>query len=95
MTQGNPHEPKPVIPWALSRVSEIPDTVQLGYTSVDIDPATQTARYWDAHGMLVEPIEAGKHGSIRNTSKATATGGDGSGRNPRTDNDTHYDATRD
>ncbi|TCN28826.1 putative ATP-grasp target RiPP [Kribbella orskensis] len=83
-----------VTPWGLTRVSELSKMVELPYTSVEIDPATQTARYRDVEGALVEPIEAGKHGSATNTSPRTGTSRDGSG-NPAPDSDTGHDGDRD
>jgi putative ATP-grasp target RiPP len=82
-------------PWGLSRVSEITDIVELGYTSVEIDPETQLGFYRDAGGHRVEPMEASpKHGSATNTRPRTATGQDGGG-GPAPDSDTGYDGDRD
>jgi putative ATP-grasp target RiPP len=86
----------PVVPWALSRATEpaVP-AVQLDYARVDIDPVTQTARYWSADGMLIEPIEAGKHGRITDTYQRTATGSDGGPGGGNQDTDTNVDGVPD
>jgi putative ATP-grasp target RiPP len=83
-----------VPPWGLTLVSELSKMVELPYTSAEVDPVTQTARYRDADGALVEPIEAGKHGSATNTSPRTGTSRDGSGQ-PAPDSDTGHDGDRD
>jgi putative ATP-grasp target RiPP len=80
----------PLIPWALRRVSELGDAGTPTYARVEIDPLTQMARYVDADGAVVDPLEAGKHGSIQNTYKPVRTGKDG-----KTDTDSEHDATRD
>jgi putative ATP-grasp target RiPP len=77
-------------PWALSRVSELEDAGPAPYARIEIDPATQTARYFDQTGVSIDPLEAGKHGSIQDTYKPVRTGKDG-----KTDTDTEHDATRD
>jgi putative ATP-grasp target RiPP len=62
------------------------------YTAVTLDAATQTARYVDAAGQVVE---MGRHGT--NTTKSTASvsgGGDGQSPQPQTqdDNTTDYES---
>ncbi|MFI0451943.1 putative ATP-grasp-modified RiPP [Actinomadura sp. 6N118] len=64
----------------------------LPYTRVVLDPATQTARFLDASGQVVE---MGKHGT--NKTKGTGTmsgGGDGDKPQPQTqdDNTTDYES---
>jgi len=83
-----------VTPWGLTRLSELSKTVEIPYASLEIDPVTQTALYRDLDGALVEPIEAGKHGSATNTSPRTGTSQDGSG-SPAPDSDTGHDGDRD
>jgi putative ATP-grasp target RiPP len=83
-----------VTPWGLTLVSELSKMVELPYATAEIDPVTQTARYRDVDGALVEPIEAGKHGSATNTSPRTGTSRDGSGK-PAPDSDTGHDGDRD
>ncbi|GAB3953222.1 hypothetical protein GCM10029976_092980 [Kribbella albertanoniae] len=68
--------------------------VELPYASAELDPDTQTARYRDVDGSLIDPIEAGKHGSATNTSPRTGTSRDGSG-SPAPDSDTGHDGDRD
>lgn len=84
-----------VVPWALGRATERVHTVQLDYAWVDVDPVTQTGRYWAEDGTLVEPIEAGKHGRITNTYQRTATSGDGGKGGGRQDSDTNVDGKAD
>lgn len=80
----------PVIPWALGRVSVLGDLEAPTYAEIEIDPVTQVARYRSTGGALIDPLEAGKHGSIQDTYKPVRTGKDG-----KTDTDTEHDATRD
>jgi putative ATP-grasp target RiPP len=49
------------------------------YSRVELDPATQTARYLDDGGQV---IEAGKHGTNKTTGTATRSGG-GDGAKPQ------------
>jgi putative ATP-grasp target RiPP len=84
-----------VVPWALGRVTERVHTAQVDYVRVDIDPGSQTGRYWASDGTLVQPIEAGKHGRITNTYQRTATGSDGGPGGGKQDNDTNLDGRPD
>jgi putative ATP-grasp target RiPP len=79
-----------MVPWALSRVSAFGELEPAAYEQIELDPQTQTARYRTADGGLIDPIEAGKHGTIQNTYKPYRTGKDG-----KTDTDTEQDAQRD
>lgn len=78
------------VPWALGRVSELEDATWAPYARIEIDPVTQKARYLDEAGASIDPLKAGKHGSIQDTYKPVRTGKDG-----KTDTDTEHDATRD
>jgi putative ATP-grasp target RiPP len=71
--------PPPTRPWGMSRLEPYRRTLPLPFARVELDPVTQTGRYFDASG---EPVELGKHGTSRLTSLPTATGGDGAGNEP-------------
>ncbi|MFF7307837.1 putative ATP-grasp-modified RiPP [Streptomyces sp. NPDC008137] len=62
------------------------------YTAVVLDGPSQTARYTDAVGQVVE---MGKHGTSRTTGTASVSGG-GDGQNPQPqtqdDNTTDYES---
>ncbi|MFS4093963.1 putative ATP-grasp-modified RiPP [Streptomyces sp. AF1A] len=62
------------------------------YVSVVLDPVTQTARYTDDTGQVVE---MGKHGTSRTTGTASVSGG-GDGQQPQTqtqdDHTTDYES---
>ncbi|MFF9001505.1 putative ATP-grasp-modified RiPP [Streptomyces achromogenes] len=62
------------------------------YAAVTLDPTTQTARYTDAVGQVVE---MGKHGTSKTKGTASVSGG-GDGQNPQTqtqdDNTTDYES---
>ncbi|UXY32717.1 putative ATP-grasp-modified RiPP [Streptomyces sp. HUAS TT20] len=62
------------------------------YAAVAIDPLSQTARYTDAAGQVVE---MGKHGTSKTTGTASMSGG-GDGQNPQPqtqdDNTTDYES---
>ncbi|MFI0404579.1 putative ATP-grasp-modified RiPP [Actinomadura sp. 3N508] len=67
------------IPWGWTRMSaRLPETPPL-YDQVTLDAATQTGRYLDPQGRL---IEMGKHGTNRQTSTASKSGG-GDGSRPQ------------
>ncbi|MCX4739046.1 putative ATP-grasp-modified RiPP [Streptomyces antibioticus] len=53
-------------PWGVRRLGPYPATLKMPFTSVTIDPDTQTGVFRDGDGLVVE---MGKHG----TSSATAT----------------------
>lgn len=71
-------------PWGLSRMSPIPPAAAVSYSAVRLDPVTQQAVYVGSDG---KPIEAGKHGTNKQTSKTQKTGG-GDGQNPRPPDET-------
>ncbi|KAB1140027.1 putative ATP-grasp-modified RiPP [Streptomyces luteolifulvus] len=62
------------------------------YAAVTLDPGSQTARYTDTAGQLVE---MGKHGTSKTTGTASMSGG-GDGQNPQPqtqdDNTTDYES---
>ncbi|MEE1931298.1 putative ATP-grasp-modified RiPP [Streptomyces sp. TRM 70351] len=66
-------------PWVMRLVT---DRLRVGpplYARVVLDPGTQTARYTDAAGQVVE---MGKHGTSRTTGTASVSGG-GDGQDPQ------------
>lgn len=60
----------PARPWGAYRLAPYPTTVNLPFTSVTIDPATQTGVLRDGEGLVVE---MGKHGTSSATSTTTVT----------------------
>lgn len=82
----------PEAPWAMRLVTDRLPVGPPPYAAVTLDGATQTARYTDAAG---EVVEMGKHGT--NKTKGTASvsgGGDGQNPQPQTqdDNTTDYES---
>jgi putative ATP-grasp target RiPP len=79
----------PETPWAMRLVT---DRLPIGpppYVAVTLDEVTQTARYTDAAGQVVE---MGKHGT--NATKPTTSmsgGGDGNNPQPQTADDSTPD----
>ncbi|SNR26700.1 putative ATP-grasp-modified RiPP [Actinomadura mexicana] len=66
-------------PWGWTRITaRLPEALPFP-GSVTLDAATQTGRYLDQRG---EVIEMGKHGTNRQTSTATRSGG-GDGNTPQ------------
>ncbi|MEU3897984.1 putative ATP-grasp-modified RiPP [Streptomyces sp. NPDC045251] len=77
------------IPWAMRLVTDRLPVATAPYASVTLDSATQTARYTDALGMVVE---MGKHGTSRTSSTASVSGGgDGQQPQPQSQDDTTTD----
>lgn len=71
--------PPAQVPWAMRLVT---DRLPVGlpwYAAVTLDAVTQTARYTDAVGQVVE---MGKHGTSKTTGTASMSGG-GDGQNPQ------------
>lgn len=64
-------------PWGLRRMAPYPAFAP-GYTRTELDPVTQTARYFDAAG---QPVMMPGHGTSTGTNPPTNTGNpsDGSG----------------
>ncbi|WP_371654094.1 MULTISPECIES: putative ATP-grasp-modified RiPP [unclassified Streptomyces] len=82
----------PETPWALRLVTDRLPAGPPAYARVELDEATQTARYTDAAGQVVE---MGKHGTSRTSGTATVSGGgDGQQPQPQTqdDNTTDYES---
>ncbi|MUL41586.1 putative ATP-grasp-modified RiPP [Streptomonospora sp. PA3] len=82
--------PQDLRPWGLGRMAPYPPSEPLPYAHAELDPHTQTGRYFDASGR---PLEAGKHGTnvSQQTQSQTPVGGDGSGPGAtRTDTTTDY-----
>ncbi|MFI0259009.1 putative ATP-grasp-modified RiPP [Streptomyces sp. NPDC017056] len=63
----------------MSRLAPYPNTTQLPYSSVDINPASQTSRYFTVDGLR---LDMPKHGTGTDTAPQTQTGADGGGKNP-------------
>lgn len=67
-----------------------PPSAPLPYARVELDPVTQTGRYYDSAGR---PLQIGKHGSNvqQQSSYQTVVGGDGNGpQDTRTDTQTDW-----
>jgi putative ATP-grasp target RiPP len=60
----------PVRPWGADRLAPYPTTVKLPFTTVTIDPTTQTGVFHDHLGQVVE---MGKHGTSSSTETSTST----------------------
>jgi putative ATP-grasp target RiPP len=80
-----------VRPWGLRRMTHYPKTITLEYTSVELDPETQTGVYLDSVG---QPIEAGRHGTGTDTRSPTGTSTDGSNSGDN-DSDSNPDGDQD
>lgn len=82
----------PEAPWAMRLVTDRLPVGPPSYAAVTLDASTQTARYTDAAGQVVE---MGKHGTSRTTGTASVSGGgDGQKPQPQTqdDNTTDYES---
>ncbi|MFI7391455.1 putative ATP-grasp-modified RiPP [Streptomyces tendae] len=76
-------------PWAMRLVTDRLPISPAPYASVSLDPVTQTARYTDAVGTVVE---MGKHGTSRTSGTASVSGGgDGQQPQPQAQDDTTTD----
>ncbi|MFC8866859.1 putative ATP-grasp-modified RiPP [Streptomyces sp. NPDC058848] len=76
-------------PWAMRLVTDRLPVATAPYASVTLDATTQTARYTDALGKVVE---MGKHGTSRTSSTASVSGGgDGQQPQPQSQDDTTTD----
>lgn len=82
----------PEAPWAMRLVTDRLPVGSPQYAMVTLDASTQTARYVDTGGRIVE---MGKHGTSRTTGTASVSGG-GDGQNPQPqtqdDNTTDYES---
>ncbi|MFE5868421.1 putative ATP-grasp-modified RiPP [Streptomyces roseifaciens] len=80
---------KPVVrPWGISRMRPYPTTYQQAYSTVAIDPDTQTGVFRNCAGQVVE---MGKHG----TSKGTETQPQSTNLDSRNDTDHDQDSEQD
>ena len=73
-------------PWGLGRMAPYP-TMAPAYARAELDPATQTARFYDDAGQV---LEMGKLGTSPGTSPTTGTSPDGDPSSP--DSDTGSDS---
>ncbi|MFF7654337.1 putative ATP-grasp-modified RiPP [Streptomyces sp. NPDC007983] len=69
-TSAVPRHATPVRPWGLRRLGPYPTATQMPFTTVTIDPDTQTGVFRDRDGLVVE---MGKHGTSSATSTSTVT----------------------
>lgn len=79
-------------PWAMRLVTDRLPIGEPSYASVVLDGGTQTARYTDTAGQVVE---MGKHGTSKTKGTASFSGGgDGQKPQPQTqdDNTTDYES---
>ncbi|MCL6737427.1 putative ATP-grasp-modified RiPP [Streptomyces neyagawaensis] len=84
--------PPAQVPWAMRLVTDRLPVGPPSYAAVALDAATQTARYTDAAGQVVE---MGKHGTSKTTGTASVSGSsDGQNPQPQTqdDNTTDYES---
>ncbi|WP_030897930.1 putative ATP-grasp-modified RiPP [Streptomyces sp. NRRL F-5126] len=63
-------------PWGLRRLTEYPPADAPQHTRVELDPETQTSRYFNASGA---PVMAPGHGTSSGTNPPTGTSPDGHG----------------
>ncbi|MET9757685.1 putative ATP-grasp-modified RiPP [Streptomyces sp. NPDC006372] len=73
-------------PWGITRMAPYPTMAPA--VRAELDPATQTAVFYDSAGQV---MEMGKHNTSTGTSPATGTSPDGSGQ-PSTDTDSGSDS---
>ncbi|WP_235990329.1 putative ATP-grasp-modified RiPP [Streptomyces ureilyticus] len=82
----------PEVPWAMRLVTDRLPVGPPSYATVAMDADTQTARYTNAAG---EVVEMGKHGTSKTKGTASVSGG-GDGQNPQPqtqdDNTTDYES---
>ncbi|MEU3657874.1 putative ATP-grasp-modified RiPP [Streptomyces sp. NPDC032161] len=82
----------PGAPWAMRLVTDRLPVGPPPYAAVMLDPLSQTARYTDTTGRVVE---MGNHGTSKTTGTASMSGGgDGQGPQPQAqdDNTTDYES---
>jgi putative ATP-grasp target RiPP len=78
-------------PWGLTRLSPLTPAPPVSYTSVYLDPRSQQAVYVGPEG---QPIEAGRHGTNKETKRKETTGSKGDGKAPQSPDEvevTDYD----
>jgi len=78
-------------PWGSTRVTAFDPSARTGIPHVELDAETQMGRYFDPAG---QPIQAGKHGTNRETNKPTTTSGP-DGKQPSKDTDNTIDYASD
>ncbi|MGC9376173.1 putative ATP-grasp-modified RiPP [Streptomyces sp. MH13] len=77
------------VPWAMRLVTDRLPAGPSPYAHVDLDPVTQTARYTDTAGQVVE---MGRHGTSRTSGTVSVSGGgDGQQPQPQSQDDTTTD----
>ncbi|MFK0049928.1 putative ATP-grasp-modified RiPP [Streptomyces sp. NPDC090741] len=74
-------------PWGLRRMTPYPAFAP-GYGRVELDPVTQTGRYLDVHGQV---MEMPGHGTSSGTNPSTNTGNPSDGQAGGGDSDTGND----
>jgi len=75
----------PQAPWAMRLVTDRLPVGPPSYAAVTLDAVTQTARYTDVAGQVVE---MGQHGTSKTTGTASMSGGgDGQSPQPQTQDD--------
>ncbi|MEU0698521.1 putative ATP-grasp-modified RiPP [Streptomyces niveus] len=84
LPQGHPT----VAPWGLRRIAPYPSVEIPDYARVELNPTTQTSRYFDASGA---PTMAPGHGTSSGTNPATGTTGQGDRNSDTPDSDTGND----
>ncbi|MEV5412598.1 putative ATP-grasp-modified RiPP [Thermopolyspora sp. NPDC052614] len=72
-------DPLPLRPWGATRMTRFAGDGRPAYASVELNPDTQVARYFDVDGRL---IRAGKHGTNKPQTVSQPTGGSKDGENP-------------
>jgi putative ATP-grasp target RiPP len=75
-------------PWGVRRIAPYPPYGGVGYAKVELDPVTQTARYFDASGA---PTMSPGHGTSSGTNPPTGTTGQGDRNSDSPDSDTGND----
>ncbi|MFI0780915.1 putative ATP-grasp-modified RiPP [Streptomyces sp. NPDC021212] len=69
-TRTAPSRRAPIRPWGLRRLGPYPRAAEMPFTTVTIDPDTQTGVFRDRDGLVVE---MGRHGTSSATSTSTVT----------------------
>ncbi|MEU8251041.1 putative ATP-grasp-modified RiPP [Nonomuraea sp. NPDC048916] len=72
-------------PWGVTRVTAFDPSAPVDVPHVELDPVSQTGRYFDPAGR---PIEAGRHGSGKVTSRPTKTAASDGQKRTRDDDST-------
>ena len=77
------------MPWGLTRMTDRLPASPPPYCEVVLDPVSQTARFYDRQGLV---IDMGRHGTNKQTSTASKSGGgDGARPQPQTNDDSTTD----